>query len=112
MRKKKDKSKIITASVVTFLCIVFVVGFTVGLNSVLAMEGAYPPVVNAESLSPVPETKEDLIAYLNLVTEKMLKDKPAVENGDAFLIEEKTVETDGSEALKTTLLYCRDGSSF
>lgn len=110
MSKKKDKSKIITASVVTFLCIVFVVGFTVGLNSVLAMEGAYPPVVNAESLSPVPETKEDLIAYLNLVTEKMLKDKPAVENGDSFSIEEKTVETDGSEALKTTLLYCRDGS--
>ena len=40
MKKKKDKSRLLTVSVVSFLLLVFVVGFIYGLSSVLAMEGA------------------------------------------------------------------------
>lgn len=110
MKKKKDKSRLLTVAVVSFLLVVFVAGFAYGLSSVLAMEGAYPPVVNAASLSEIPETKEDFITYLNKIVKKAIDEKPAVDNSDAFSIDKNTLLTDGDESFKQTLLYLRDGS--
>lgn len=110
MKKKKDRSKLLTVSVVSFLCLVFAAGFAYGLSSVLAMEGAYPPVVNAPSLTEVPETKEAFVSYVNRLFAKVADEKPAIENSDSFSIDKNSLETDGDSSFKATLLYLRDGS--
>lgn len=107
---KKDRSRILTASVVTFLCVVFIAGFIYGLSSVLAMEGAYPPSVNAQSKSPIPTDNAEMTDYLKRIVDVAEKQKPAVSNRDSFNIVKASLKVDGSEALKETLLYLRDGS--
>ena len=110
MKKKKDKSRLLTVSVVSFLLLVFVAGFIYGLSSVLAMEGAYPPVVNAASLTEIPDTKEAFADYLNRIVKRTKDEKPAMENGDSFSIDKDSLVTDGDESFKKTLLFIRDGS--
>ena len=61
MKKQVDKTKVLTAAVITILCLIFVVGFIYGLNSVLAMEGADPPVVNEPPATPAPTSAQEAI---------------------------------------------------
>lgn len=104
--KKNNRTKLLTGCVVALLCIFFVVGFIWGLNSVLAMEGTFPPVVNAESKSAVPETAAEALEYLNKLIDKAQADKPAFEQKDSFSIDTDSITTDGSQTLKDALVYC------
>ncbi len=108
MEKKPDKSRLLTVSVIIILCAIFVIGFIWGLGNVLAMEGSYPPVINAESMTTAPETAEQVAAYLNTVVEKASAEKPSVQSGSSYGIDGDSVETTGSDAVKTTLLYLSD----
>lgn len=107
-KKKPDKVTIITIAVVAILIITFVVGFIWGLNNVLAMEGTMPPSENVEGLTPAPETKEEAVNYLNTVLEKALDGKPKFASRSEFAVDEESVETDGSEQMKSTMLYLRE----
>lgn len=116
---KNQKSKILTISVVVFLCAVFVVGFIWGLNDVLAMEGSYPPNVLTEAESPAPEEASDAVFLLNSVVHKAVTDMPksdiyreySFKTGDDGYI----IETDADEyfvkALKYVMGEIDDGGS-
>lgn len=107
-KKKFDKVTIITIAVVAILIITFIVGFVWGLNNVLAMEGTMPPSENVPSLTPAPETKSAAITYLGISVDKALEGKPHFASRSEFAIDDSTIETDGSDQLKDTMLYLRE----
>ncbi len=108
MKKQIDKEKLFMTCLVALLCIIFVGLFTYGLNSVLAMEGQFPPNINTQSKTPVPESAEEAVEYLNRVVNTAIEEKPKLETSDSFDVDSDSIETDGSEHLKTTMLYCLD----
>ncbi len=111
-KAKKDndvKSKILTASVVVFLCLVFVVGFIWGLNSVLAMEGAYPPETDTHGVFEEPKTNDDIVKLLNDVVNKTAEGKPKAAVYSEFDVDNGSLTVDGSEELKKTILFAVDG---
>lgn len=104
------KSKIITAAVVTFLCIVFVAGFIYGLNSVLAMEGAYPPEEDTRGIiKEEPKTNKEIADLLTEAFEYAAENKPKATIEDEFAISEDSIVVDGSDELKKTVLFAREG---
>lgn len=102
------KSKIITASVVIFLCAVFVVGFIYGLNSVLAMEGSYPPEADTHGVFDEPKTKDDVAALLSKAVGDAIESKPKTVIEDEFGIDGDSIIVNGSEELKKTVLFARE----
>ncbi len=107
-KKKIDKVTLVTIAVVAILILTFIVGFIWGLNNVLAMEGTMPPSENVASLTPAPETKEQAVEFLNTVVAKATQEKPYFESRAEYEIDEDSLETDGSDQLKSTLLYIRE----
>ncbi len=108
MKKQIDKEKLFMTCLIALLCIIFVGLFTYGLNSVLAMEGQFPPNVNTEALTDVPADKEEAVEYLNRVVKDAMDKKPKLDVNESFDIDTDSIETDGSAELKTTLLYCAE----
>ncbi len=108
MKKKPDKEKAFMICLIALLCIIFVVLFSYGLSSVLAMEGQFPPNVNTEALSPVPADKAEAVEYLNRAVKNAIDKKPKLETAEGFAIDKESIETDASEEFKNTLLYCVD----
>lgn len=106
-KKKFDKVTVITIAVVVFLVVVFIAGFAWGLNNVLAMEGTMPPSENEASLTAAPASKEEAVEYLNLSVKKALEGKPYFESFSDYEIDEDSLQTNGSDQLKSTLLYLR-----
>ena len=106
---KNRRSKLLYAGVIVILCIFFVVGFIYGLNSVLKMEGNYPPADLSEGRTAVPQTNDEALGYLNNVLDAALAQKPRFSGGSSFSIDGDSLETTGPETLKNTLLYIRDG---
>ena len=107
-KKKIDKVTLLTIAVVAVLIITFVVGFIWGLNNVLAMEGTMPPSETVEGLSAAPETKDEAVAFLNKAIDKALKDKPCFESYSEYEIDGDSIETDGSDQLKSSLSYLNE----
>ena len=102
------KSKIITAAVVIFLCAVFVVGFIYGLNSVLAMEGSYPPEQDTHGIYDEPKTSDEVAGLLNKVFNEALDKKPKIFVDDEFSVDGDSIVLSGSEELKKTVLFAKD----
>ena len=102
------KSKIITAAVVIFLCAIFAVGFVYGLNSVLAMEGSYPPETDTHGVYDEPKTNDEVAALLNKVFGDAIKNNPKALVEDEFSIDGDSIVLDGSEELKKTVLFAKD----
>lgn len=106
---KDKKSKLLTAAVVVFLCLTFVVGFIWGLNSVLAMEGSYPPETDTHGFFTEPKSNEEVIELLNTVLKGALDGKPRANISNSIDVDGGSVETDGSDTLKDTILFAKDG---
>ncbi len=68
--KKIDFKKQLPKIVISILILFFVVGLSWGLKSVLELEGTMEPNVVKESLSPLPETKEEIISYVITAVKK------------------------------------------
>lgn len=102
---KAKKSKLIYAGVIVLLCVIFICLFGFGLKKVLAMEGAFPPVVNAEGKTPVPLTKQEVVSFLNRVVDDAVAGKPQMSVNDYFSIDDDSITVSGSDALKHNLLY-------
>lgn len=97
--KKIDFKKQLPKIVITILILFFVVGMIWGLKTVLEIEGTMEPVVDKASLSPVPETKEELIRYVLTAVEKAEEDKPAASFSNVYGIDDETIRA--GEAQKT-----------
>lgn len=107
--KKDLKSKLLTAAVVTVLCLIFVVGFIYGLNSVLAMEGSYPPDPDTHGIYTEPKSEEEVAELLNKVVDGAIKGKPKASINDELSVDKDSIETDGGDNLKNTIAFAKDG---
>ena len=101
------KSRILTAAVVTFLCVVFVFGFIYGLNHVLAMEGSFPPETDTHGVYDEPKTNDEFAELLNKVFGDVLENKPLTTTEDEFDIDGGSIVMGGSEELKKTVLFAK-----
>lgn len=107
--KRDFKSKLLTAGVIAILCLVFVVGFIWGLNSVLAMEGSFPPETDTHGVLTEPKTNEDVVALLNNAVQGAVAGKPKAVTSDEFSTDIDEAETDSNEQFNATLKYAADG---
>lgn len=120
--KKDTRSKLLTAAVIIILCVIFVVGFIYGLNSVLAMEGAFPPSELAAGLTELPDTVRssedevaaftgaDMIKYLTSLTDAALTNEASVSAGRGFDIDNDTLTSTGSEKFTDAMKFIADGT--
>ncbi len=105
MKKKMDREKLFMTVLMSALGVIFVVMFTYGLSSVLAMEGAYPPNILEEGLTPAPTDKTQALDFLNKSVEGAIAGKPKLDTADNFDVNADTLETSGSEQLKNAMIY-------
>ena len=106
--KLEKKNKLMYPIVITVLILIFAVGFIYGIRLLLNLEGTFPPMVLTEGKSSVPQTNEELAAYLNSVVDKAVAASPKMDMEWKFRVDNDTIETDGSDALKDTLLFLAD----
>ena len=92
--KKFDIKKLLYPALIVLLVIMFVGGVIIGAVTILANEGSRERYTAAESVSPYPETGEELIALVNDYIENAVSSKPltAMEYGcsldsDSFICE-------------------------
>lgn len=104
----EKKNKAMYPVIITVLILIFAVGFIYGIRLLLNMEGTFPPVVLTEGKTPVPQTNEELAAYLNGVVENAVAEKPKTDMEWKFRVNNDSVTTDGSESLKNTLMFLID----
>lgn len=107
--KKFDKQKLFSVAVTAILIFFFVGGFWIGLDRVRSMEGTFPPNDIKEGISAAPESAEDAVKYLDYVINKALSEKPKLSSDDNFSVDSSSLETDGSDTFKSTLLFAMDG---
>lgn len=106
--KKFDKQKLLTTVVTAVLVIFFIGGFWIGLDRVRSMEGTFPPNDIKEGLSDAPESAEEALEYLKIVLNKASEADPALSYDSYFSISSDSLETDGSDTFKATLLFALD----
>lgn len=107
MKKKRDGASLLTTVVTAILCVFFVGGFAIGLSMVLDMEGTMVPVNNEPGLTAEPQNKEEAFAFLNYVLDKAQEEMPRLKTWTGFNIDDKTIETDGSEQFAKGLHYVK-----
>lgn len=106
--KKDRRSKLLTTVVVVILCLIFVVGFIWGLNSVLAMEGTMPPEQDTHGIYNQPENNVFAVKLLTDAVSSAKDGKPKAETSHTFDVDVDALETDGSDQLTETVRFLRD----
>ena len=110
----EKKNKWLYPTVIVILTLFFVVGFIYGLNSVLAMEGAFPAPVLTEPKTPPPETAEQLIDYLNTVVADAKREKPKFSRGASYDFDDGALSVDlsgdGEDTLRRSLLFIKNAA--
>lgn len=106
--KKTNRSKLLYGAVIAVLIVFFIVGFAYGLNSVLIMEGSFPPVVLTQGKTPEPKTPQEALAYLNRAVSEAQAAKPKFASDAWFSIDADSITATGEDAIKDTLLYVHD----
>ena len=104
--KKIDLEKQLPKIVITTLIIFFIIGMIWGLKTVLEIEGTMEPNVIKDSLSPLPETKEERVSYVMSAVKKAEEEKPAMSFADAFSID---VDSLRAGDVQRTAEYIRTG---
>ena len=104
----EKKNKMMFPIVITVLILIFAVGFIYGIMLLLNLEGAFPPVALTEGRTPVPQTNQELAEYLNGVVDKAVASSPKMDMEWKFRVDNDSIETDGPDALKDTLLFLAD----
>ena len=90
--KKFDWKKHIYKIVVVILIVFFVGGVGMGAANILAIEGVREIYTPEEPLTKLPETNEEIIAYANLIIAKALEEKPHIEFGESYSIDEDSIK--------------------
>ena len=111
--KKTKRSKLVYGGVIALLIVIFIVGFVYGLNSVLSMEGSFPP--NDQEKSEPPKTAQEAIEMLDKAVDDALAAKPKMTRRASFDIhdsddkdDEKRYTLTAAETVKQTLLFILD----
>ncbi len=105
---KFDKQKLLTTAVTVILIFFFIGGFGIGLDRVRSMEGTFPPNDIKEGITPAPETVEDALLFLDKVIEKTYDSFVKLNTNDSFSIDSDSIETDGSDQFRASLLFAKD----
>ena len=106
--KKFDKQKLLTTVVTVILVTFFIGGFWIGLDRVRSMEGTFPPNDIKEGISAAPESAGEALDYLKNVVNKATLEKPMLSYDGYFSIDSGSLETDGSDTFKSTLMFAVD----
>ena len=104
----EKKNKWMYPVLITVLTLIFAAGFIYGIQLVLNMEGAFPPVILTEGKTPAPETNAEVLDYLNAAVRSALEEKPAAQSEWKFRINSDSIASDGGDTLKTTLKFLVD----
>ncbi len=105
MKKKFDKENLFIIVLIFALVVIFIGLFTYGLNSVLAMEGSFPPNILTDGITPVPQNNEEALDFLNRTLDMAIKEKPKLEGRHHFDLNADSISTTGTNELKTMLCY-------
>ncbi len=105
---KFDKQKLLSTVVTVILIIFFIGGFGIGLDRVRSMEGTFPPNDIKEGLTEAPETVEEAIEFLSDVLDKAGRANVKIDYSDSFSVDSDSIETDGSEQFRSSLLFAKD----
>ena len=89
--KKIDYKKHLPKIVISTLILFFIIGMIWGLKTVLEIEGTMAPNVVKESLSALPETKEEQISYILTAVTKAQDERPALSFSDEYSIDEDSL---------------------
>lgn len=107
--KKFGKQNLLTTVVVVILVFFFIGGFWIGLDRVRSMEGTFPPNVIKESLSVIPSTDDEILSYVDKVYKKAVEEgNEKITYSDSFSVDEDSIETDGTEQFRQTLIFAVD----
>ncbi len=90
--KKFNWKKHIYKIVVVVLVVFFVGGVGIGAANILSIEGTYELYSPKGSLSPIPETQEDAVAYINSAITKAIETKPLTTMNESFSIDDDSVK--------------------
>ncbi len=103
--KKFDKQKLLTTVVTAILIFFFIGGFWIGLDRVRSMEGTLPPNELKESLCETPETKEEILSYIDKVFTLAKEGNEKINYSNSFSVDKNSLNTDGTETFRNTLLF-------
>lgn len=92
MLKKFNWKKYIYKIVVVVLIVFFVGGVGIGAANILSIEGTYELYSPKGSLSPIPETEETAVAYINSAIAKAIETKPLTKMNESFSIDNDSVK--------------------
>lgn len=108
--KKLDKQNLLTTVVVVILVFFFIGGFWLGLDRVRSMEGTFPPNELKDSLSEIPSTDDEILSYIDMVYKKAVEEgNEKISYSNSFSVDDDSLETDGSEQFRQTLLFAING---
>ena len=108
--KKNKRSKLLYAGVIIVLIVFFIIGFIIGLSSVLKMEGTYYPEQLDSPVSPIAENdKAAQLDFLNSVVEKALQEKPKFARSDSMSFSLDAGDINAADTVRSSILYIQDG---
>ena len=90
--KKFNWKKHIYKIVVVILVVFFVGGVGMGAANILAIEGVREIYTPDEPLTKLPETNEEIIAYINSAIAKALEEKPYTEFSENYSIDKDSIK--------------------
>lgn len=106
-----DRKDILTKALIAFLILVFIGGIVFGAMEVLSTEGQHPPEEPyKQSLSPRPESKEDILAYLNTCVDRAASEQAKLEVSVSLSIDKDSVSFgDNGALLAQSFIYAQSG---
>ena len=103
--EKFDKQKLLASFVTVLLVFFFIGGFLLGLDRVRSMEGTFPPNELKEGIWRAPETAEEALVLLEIVTDTALEENPAVTFDDYFEINADSLSTSKSDTFSSAVKF-------
>lgn len=109
MMKKFNWKKYIYKIVVVVLIVFFVGGVGIGAANILSIEGTYELYTPEEGLSPIPESEEQVVAYINAAVDKALATNPLTTMRESFSIDTDSVKNSAeNEQLNAAVILAAD----
>jgi len=105
-----DRRNLLTKLLMVFLVLMFLGGITLGAIEVLSAEGQEPPEANyQQSLTQRPESKEEIIQYLNYCVDYAKAEKTKLDINTELSIDDDSVSFgENGDMLKKSFIYAKD----
>lgn len=105
-----DKRNIFTKVLIVFLVLMFLGGIALGAVDVLSAEGQQPPeTVRPASLSQLPKTEDEIIAYLNSCTYYAISEKAKLDISTKNSIDDDSISFgENDDLLKKSFIFAKE----